>query len=249
MTAHAYLRAVMERLESLASSGGCRVRVATSDKHTSSERSHVHSGLVSCRFFPHRFLRLHFPCLEAGATQRPNNRSHCTGPYGLADSFLYQCHHLTKLLFLLIMPATTPLSNRFRELRERAGLSHDEAARRMGVPSPCIWDIENNDDDLTLGYSPRQVHHFCEVLGSSPRELFDVTTLEAAISATQLVEIIDAECRKRGVTLEQFEDFVGWRLSQSMKPPEQLLEDLSLDGLQWLCRELSIDWHRIILGL
>ena len=61
--------------------------------------------------------------------------------------------------------------------------------------------------------------------------------------------LIREECRKRGVTLEQFEDAVGWRLSQCMDPPERLLEDMTLDGLQWLCRELGIDWHRVILSL
>jgi hypothetical protein len=34
-----------------------------------------------------------------------------------------------------------------------------------------------------------------------------------------------------------------------MEPPERLFEEMSIDGLQWLCRELGIDWHRVILSL
>ena len=51
-----------------------------------------------------------------------------------------------------------------------------------------------------------------------------------------------------GVTLEQFEDAVGWRLSACIEPPERLLEDMTVDGLQWLCRELHIDWRRVFLS-
>jgi hypothetical protein len=65
----------------------------------------------------------------------------------------------------------------------------------------------------------------------------------------ELVSRIHAECLKRGVTLEEFEDAVGWRLGQCMDPPERLLGDMTLDGLHWLCRELGIHWHRVILSL
>jgi len=76
-----------------------------------------------------------------------------------------------------------------------------------------------------------------------------ITIQEPAVSAAELVALIHGECRKRGVTLEQFEDVVGWRLSQCMDPPEQLFQDMTLDGLQWLCRGLGIHWHTVILSL
>src|SRR6266404_1158391 len=67
-----------------------------------------------------------------------------------------------------VMPETESASKRFRELRERAGLSHDEAAKRMGVSSACIWDIESFEGELASCYSPYEVRHFCEVLGVRP---------------------------------------------------------------------------------
>jgi hypothetical protein len=63
-----------------------------------------------------------------------------------------------------------------------------------------------------------------------------------------LVSRIHEECRLRGITLEQFEDIVGWRFSACLEP-ERLLDDITIDGLQWLCRELHVNWHRVILGL
>jgi len=62
---------------------------------------------------------------------------------------------------------------------------------------------------------------FCDSIAESP------------VSADELVQRIHAECRSRGVTLGQFEDVVGWRLSACIEPPEHLLEDMTQRYL-WL---------------
>ena len=69
------------------------------------------------------------------------------------------------------MTATAP-HLRFREARERLGLSPDEVAQRSGVSSAGVWDIEECEGDLTCCYSPRDVQQFCRVLGIRPVELF-----------------------------------------------------------------------------
>jgi transcriptional regulator with XRE-family HTH domain len=147
------------------------------------------------------------------------------------------------------MPVTTSPEFRFREFRERAGLSHDDAARKMGISTPSVWDIESCDDEISDCYSPSQVRQFCRVLGVHPTELFAIETAESSVPATELARLIHEECRARGVTLEQFEDAVGWRLSACIEPPDRLLEDMTIEGLRWLCRELRIDWQRVILSL
>lgn len=147
------------------------------------------------------------------------------------------------------MPATTSPRFRFREFRERACLTLDEAARQMGTSSPSVWDMQSCDEEISQCYSPSQVRLFCRVLGIRPSELFAVETAESPVSAAELARLIHEQCRFRSVTLEQFEDAVGWRLSACIEPPERLLEDMSIDGLQWLCRELGIHWHRVILSL
>jgi transcriptional regulator with XRE-family HTH domain len=147
------------------------------------------------------------------------------------------------------MTATKSPATRFREFRERAILSHDEAARQMGISSPSIWDIESIEDELSSVYSPSEIQRFSQVLGVRPIELFSANVSDSPISAVELVRLIHEQCRLRGVSLEQFENAVGWRLSACISPPEHLLEDISIDGLQWLCRELEVDWHRVILSL
>jgi hypothetical protein len=146
----------------------------------------------------------------------------------------------------------TPPHVRFREARERIGLNEWDLAldSGVGVGSPAIYDIETYEGDLTCCYSPIEVQKFCRVLGIRPIELFADGISEPPISAEELIRLILAECRSRGVTLEQFGDVVGWELSGiDNMPPEKLLEALSIDGLQWLCRELRVDWLRVLLGL
>jgi len=146
------------------------------------------------------------------------------------------------------MSATEP-HLRFREARERAGLSADEMAGRCDLSIAQLWDIESFEGDLTSCYSPNELRRFCQILGIRPVELFGGEISERAVPATELAQRIHEECRSRGITLEQFEDAVGWRLSKCIQPPEMLLEDLSIDGLQWLGRELRIDWRRVLLSL
>ncbi|HTH47269.1 MAG TPA: helix-turn-helix transcriptional regulator [Candidatus Limnocylindria bacterium] len=147
------------------------------------------------------------------------------------------------------MPAPNSTGFRFREFRERARLSPDDAARQMGISSPSVWDIETGENDLAECYSPSEVQRFCRVLGIRPSELFAVEISEPAVSAVELKDLIHEQCRARGVTMKKFEDAVGWRLSECLEPPQRLLEDMTIAGLQWLCRELGIHWHRVILSL
>lgn len=147
------------------------------------------------------------------------------------------------------MPATTSPEFRFRKFRERAGLSHEEAAQQMGISVASVWDIESFDDEIAELYSPSQVRQFCRVLGVLPAELFGIETTEPPVPATELARLIQEECHSRSITLEQFEDAAGWCLSQCIEPPERLLEDMTVEGLRWLCQELRIDWQRVVLSL
>lgn len=147
-------------------------------------------------------------------------------------------------------PADSP-AKKFRELRERAGLTPDEVARRFpeAISAAAIYDIESNDEELCDVYSPADIRKFSEVLGARPAEFFGIEINARPLSAEELVQLIQEACRSRNLTLAQFEEAVGWRLSQAIEPPSKLLEEISIEGLQWLCQELGIDWRRVIIGL
>jgi len=146
------------------------------------------------------------------------------------------------------MPNIISPKVRFRELRERAGLSPAEAVKRMDISADCVWDIEAYDDELFECYSLSEVQRFCQAIGARLTELFPVETTESPVSASELVRLIQEKCHNSAITLEQFENTVGWQLSGGFEAPERLLEDMTIAGVQSLCRELGIDWLRVVLS-
>jgi len=145
------------------------------------------------------------------------------------------------------MEMTTP-NDRFREARERLGLSLGEVSERSGVSLACLWDIETMPDELASVYSPMEIQQLCEVIHIRPIDLFADEFSEPPISAPELVELIKKECQSRHLNFEQFEDLIGWEFSSCLNTPENLLKGFSVDGLQDLCRELRVDWRRMLLA-
>jgi len=138
---------------------------------------------------------------------------------------------------------------RFKEARERADISVADLSYESGVSSDCIRDIEAHEDELASCYSPKQLQRIAQILRIRPFEFFADTVSSSPVSADQLVQLIHAECRSRNLSLEQFEDVVGWKLNGFMDPPERLFETTTVDGLQWLCQELRLDWRDVLLSL
>lgn len=147
------------------------------------------------------------------------------------------------------MSDSNSTASRFKACRERAGLSHEEVAHQFGSSPECIWDIEAVDRELAACYSPAEVGRFAKILRAPAVELFGCSGSGTPLSAHELVALIRVECARRSVSLEQFEEAVGWRLSACIDPPSRLLEDITIDGLQWLCEELRVDWHRVVLAI
>lgn len=147
-------------------------------------------------------------------------------------------------------PPQSP-SARFKYFRERAGLSMGEVAEKMGggFIDMGVWDIEAYDDELFSVYSPRQVLRLSQIINTTPQELMNLHSSEPPVTATELVQFTNRVCVTRGISLDQLEDKVGWHLSRMIEPPELLLQDMSLEGIIDLCKELQIDWVRVIDGM
>jgi transcriptional regulator with XRE-family HTH domain len=140
-------------------------------------------------------------------------------------------------------------STRFRNARERAGLSVAETAARAGVPEACVWDLESYDDELMTAYSAADLRRFAAVLSVAPRELLGTDDRGAPVSPDELALAIRAHCQARGMTSDAFGEAAGWDVSKAVNSPQMLLTDFSIDGVRDICRELGIQWQRIISGL
>jgi hypothetical protein len=119
----------------------------------------------------------------------------------------------------------------------------------MGISPASLWDIECVDGELTVHYSLAQIRHFSQVLGVRPRDLLGIESQAAAITVSELTSIIREHCRSRHLTVKAFEDSSGWSVAQSLEQPERFLHEYSIDGIQDICRELEVDWERLVLGL
>ncbi|MGN6386118.1 MAG: helix-turn-helix domain-containing protein [Verrucomicrobiota bacterium] len=135
---------------------------------------------------------------------------------------------------------------RFREARESARLSIGELANASGFTTASIYDIEQYESDLTCCYSPAELKKLCAPLRIKSSDLFGDPLFESSVSAEELARMIENECRVRNLSLQEFGKIVGWDLEASMTPSEKLLSDLTIDAMQWLCRELRIDWRRVL---
>jgi transcriptional regulator with XRE-family HTH domain len=135
---------------------------------------------------------------------------------------------------------------RFRKARESARLSISELADASGFSSASIYDIEQYESDLTSCYSPAELKKLCTPLRIKSSDLFGDPLSEPSVSAEDLARMIENECGVRNVSLQEFGRIVGWDLEASMTPAERLLSDLTIDAMQWLCRELRIDWRRVL---
>jgi pyridoxal phosphate enzyme (YggS family) len=141
---------------------------------------------------------------------------------------------------------------RFRQFREKKHLLVDDILQNCdvtGFSTSAIYDLEQCEGDVEDCYSGVQVAKFCRVLGVRAVDLFAPEFAEAPISVETVVDLIRNECATRKMTVEQFEDVVGWSLAGYLNEPQKLLADMTIAGLQWLCRELRIDWKRVLAAL
>ncbi|HWF19597.1 MAG TPA: helix-turn-helix transcriptional regulator [Verrucomicrobiae bacterium] len=143
--------------------------------------------------------------------------------------------------------ASIPIN--FREARERAGLPPEEAARRMCVSRSMLRNLESEDDELTAVHSPADVQRFCSVLGVRPAELLEVKCSSKPLTPEEIAATIFEHCQKKGMNVSHFEDTVGWCVARSLEEPRRFLHDYSLDALHDICRELNLEWERLVAGL
>ena len=147
------------------------------------------------------------------------------------------------------MPIAASNSARFLGARERANLSEQEAADRMGISLASIGDLEAHDDELCSLYSPADVQKFSEVLGIRFTELLGVEEVGPAILPEDLAGLIRDHCHHHNRSIEEFEQITGWHVAKSLSVPRRFLQDYTIDGIQDICRELQVDWQRVVLGL
>ena len=142
--------------------------------------------------------------------------------------------------------------SRLRAARAVKGLSEHEVAALMGISSACYYDIEACWDELIHVCRLKDISNLCRILGLPARDLFRdyaVNLSAPMISFGEVLGRVTEHCRLRRMSIGEFEDVAGWRLSECLADPKKAVEDWCVDCLRDICREIGIDWFQVVAGL
>ena len=134
-----------------------------------------------------------------------------------------------------------------RSYRVRAGKSAREVARHLGLNDAWYHDIEHHDDELASTLTLFQALELASVLGVRLRDLLSEDVFpEKSISLAELPSRINAHMASKGISIEQFEEEVGWDLHGVMESPIKAAAESPLIFLQALAEHLRVSWLALV---
>src|SRR5688572_8681863 len=102
-----------------------------------------------------------------------------------------------------------------RTYRVRAGKTAGEVARQLGLNDAWYQDLEHHDDELAFTLTLFQAMELASVLGVRLRDLITESALpDQSIPLEDLPAHIKAHVARKGISIEQFEEAVGWQLHE-----------------------------------
>jgi transcriptional regulator with XRE-family HTH domain len=138
-------------------------------------------------------------------------------------------------------------AERIKALRERLGKSDLEMAQLLGLNIYCYGDLEFHDDELVSMITLSQALRLASLLGAKLHDLLgDDATARPIIPISQLPERVRAAMIQTKVSLEEFEDRVGWELREFLDKPVQTATERPVIFLQDLAAQLGLDWLSIV---
>lgn len=137
---------------------------------------------------------------------------------------------------------------RIKELREKAALTPDAVAERLGINISWYWDLESYDDEVTDTLTLNQVFILADVLKVTARDLLCENEEDAFLPEcrpNELVLRIRNFLNSEGIDIKDLEDQVGWELVWFLDDPESVFGQPAM-FLQSLCNRLGINWIETI---
>jgi transcriptional regulator with XRE-family HTH domain len=138
-------------------------------------------------------------------------------------------------------------ASRIRSFRVRAGKSKLELSERLGLNAAWYDDLEHDDHALVSTLTLFQAIDLASVLGVGLHELVtDRPAPEERVPLAELPERIHDHIAREGISLENFEDQVGWTLGDFIESPLTVTAEHPVEFLQALSANLGIDWLALI---
>jgi transcriptional regulator with XRE-family HTH domain len=138
-------------------------------------------------------------------------------------------------------------ATQIRNYRVRAGKSADEIARQLGINNAWYSDLEHHDDELVSTLTLFQAIELASVLGVRLRDLLSEKALPGKnVSLADLPSHIKVHVAHKGISIEQFEEEVGWALREFLQAPLKVAAESPIIFLQAVAGHLGIDWLSLV---
>jgi transcriptional regulator with XRE-family HTH domain len=140
------------------------------------------------------------------------------------------------------------VSERLRMARERAGLTPEELAERIGITTAWYHDLEGHPGDVSTTLSLAQLRDLASALELDLRHLLlgeEAPLLAIGLSAGDVVERLRQEVAASGKSPEELGAQIGWDVDPLLRAPESIWE-LNLDGLRDVCAFVGVNWTALL---
>jgi transcriptional regulator with XRE-family HTH domain len=139
------------------------------------------------------------------------------------------------------------IASQIRTHRVRAGKSASEVADRLGLNAAWYGDLEQHDDELASTLTLFQAMELASMLGVRLGELLSDRVLPSeSISLVDLPSRINMHVARESISIEQFEEQIGWELGDFLKSPIKAAAELPIVFLQAISAPLGINWLSLI---
>ncbi|MBX9903353.1 MAG: hypothetical protein K2Y31_03280 [Burkholderiales bacterium] len=134
-----------------------------------------------------------------------------------------------------------------RRARIRAGKSRAETAAHLALNPAWYDDLEQRDGELAATLTLFQGVALAELFGLRLADLFGETVPDGErMALPDLPERIRAHLTAAGISLEQFEEQLGWELGPFLAAPVQLSTELPIAFFQALAEALGVHWLLLV---
>ena len=136
------------------------------------------------------------------------------------------------------------VAERFREARERLGLTQADVAEQLGIQVSSYWDIEFHDDEAFDCFSLAELRQIATILKTPLEVLLFGNGFNGSTSGTSpsmIAERLRVLAGSEGLTIDELGDRLGWDLTPIMADPEAI-DQFNLAGLSDLCAAIGVDW-------
>ena len=135
-------------------------------------------------------------------------------------------------------------ADRIRRFREMAGKSDVEMASLLGMTIDSYCDLEAYDDEILTVPSLDQVKRLSNIFGMPTSRLFSENNehINRHWNYEMLIDKVNDHLRSNHLSQENFEDLIGWDMSNFFESEEKCTTSFNVEFIQVLCAKIGENW-------